>query len=904
MPMNAKTLFLIDGSSYCYRAFYALGRFTNARGMPTQAVYGFAQMLLKVLKDKQPDYICVVFDSPGPTFRHERYADYKATRQKMPEDLAVQFPYIKDLVRFMGLVQFAMDGLEADDLIATMVDRYRGRGLEIVVASGDKDLHQLIEDPLVKQWDPQKDRMITAAGVAERFGIRPDQMVDLLALMGDSSDHVPGIPGVGEKTALKLMQQWGTLDDVFQHVEEITPVSLRDKVRQNRALAMLSRELVTLRRDAPLTIDLAELKPGMFETQELAGLYQELDLKSLLASLREQSGLDQIAGSDVGNRVTRTDRVITSAKELAEIVAVLQRQERISIDLETTSANPMQAQIVGIALSWQDHQGCYIPVGHRGRGCEGQLLRESVLQTLKPLLTGDRPAKVGQNIKYEWVVLQQYGIELRGVAFDTMLASYLLDPGRHSHSLENIAAEHLAESMISYTDVTGKGKNQINFAEVEVSTAAEYACEDAEVTWRLAPLLECKLEGRGLLELFRTLELPLVTVLARMEQRGFRVDDEKLRVLAGDLGKLLDEKSTEIFRLAGESFNIQSPKQLAAILFDKLGLPVVKRTKTGPSTDIGVLETLAGEHPIVEQLLAYRTLSKLLGTYVEALPRLVHPQTGRIHTSFNQTVTATGRLSSSDPNLQNIPIRTDEGKQIRAAFVPAPGQLLLAADYSQIELRILAHFSEDQHLVAAFQEDEDIHRRTAAEMLGIPPQEVTSEMRRQAKAINFGIIYGMGPFGLARALGISNTAAKAAIERYFAHYHGVRRFIDRVIEEVRECGYCQTLAGRRRPITELQSRNRTIRQQGERLAINTKIQGTAADIIKKAMIDIDQELTDRRLKSAMLLQVHDELVFEVPPDELNSTRDLVRERMELVWPLRVPLRVDIGWGINWLEAHG
>ncbi len=901
--MVVKTMFLIDGSSYCYRAFYALGRLTNARGMPTQAVYGFAQMLLKVLKDKKPDYICVVFDSAGPTFRHERYPDYKATRQKMPEDLAVQLPYIRDLVRFFGLSQIAVDGFEADDLIATLVERYQAQGLEIVVASADKDLHQLIEDPRVNQWDPQKDRVITSKEVEERFGIRPQQMVDLLALMGDSSDHVPGIPGVGEKTAQKLMQQWGALDAVLEHVDEISPPSLRDKISRNREMAVLSRELVKLCRDVPVTTELAELIPGSPQTGELAKLYQELNFRNLLASLQEQTGHEQGRPMDTGKKAARTDRIITTLDSLAEVIAQLQGQEQFSIDLETTSTDPMLAQIVGIALSWQDHQACYIPVGHQGRSSERQLPRPNVLRALMPLLSGERPGKVGQNIKYEWVVFQQHGIELRGVRFDTMVASYLLDPGKHSHRLENIAIEHLGESMISYSDVTGKGKSQISFAAVDISAAAEYACEDAEVTWRLAPILDQKLEQRGLHDLYSTLELPLVTVLGRMEHRGIRVDDDKLGLIAGNLEKVLDQKSAEIFRLAGESFNIQSPKQLAGILFDKLGLPVVKQTKTGPSTDIAVLETLAGEHPIVEQLLAYRSLSKLLGTYVEALPRLVHAQTGRIHTSFNQTVTATGRLSSSDPNLQNIPIRSQEGKQIRAAFVAAPGHNLLAADYSQIELRIMAHFSEDEHLLAAFQEDEDIHRRTAAEMLGVPPLEVTPEMRRQAKAINFGIIYGMGPFGLARALGISNTAAKAAIERYFAHYNGVRRFIDEVIEEVKELGYCQTLAGRRRPIPELQSRNRTIRQQGERLAINTKIQGTAADIIKKAMIDIDRRMSRDGLRSAMLLQVHDELVFEVPLEELDTMQSLVRYQMEAAWPLRVPLRVDMGWGVNWLDAH-
>jgi DNA polymerase I len=901
--MENKTFYLIDGSSYFYRAFYALGRLSNARGMATQAIYGFAQMLLKVLKEKRPDYVGMIFDAPGPTFRHTMYPEYKGTRQKMPEDLAVQIPYIKELVQYHGIRQLEVDGYEADDIIATLVLRSKQQGLQMVIASADKDLHQLIEDPQVQQWDPQKDRVITSKEVAERFGIEPRRMIDLLALMGDSSDHVPGVPGVGEKTAQKLLQQWGSLDELFAHVGDLTSAPLRSKLASGRSLAYLSRDLVTLKSTVPLEIHLEEFVPGAPQIQELLRLYQDLGFKTLLAAVREQGGLGAAQAGSATQSAARVDRVITTPEALTELVAQLHEQTTFSIDLETTSTDPMQAQLVGIALSWQDHEACYVPVGHSGRHTGVQLPRQAVLQALEPLLTAPEPGKVGQNIKYEWVVFKRHGVELRGLVFDTMVASYLLDPGKRSHRLEVIAAEHLGEDMISYTDVTGKGKEQISFAAVEVSTAANYACEDAEITWRVAPILRRKLEAAHLQDLYDTLELPLIEVLARMEYRGIAVDPRQLETLALDLEKSLEQKSAEIFRMAGQEFNIQSPKQLAFILFEKLGLPVIKRTKSGPSTDVSVLEELAAEHPMVEQLLAYRSLAKLKGTYAESLPRLIHPETGRIHTSYNQTVAATGRLSSSDPNLQNIPIRSEEGQKIRAAFVASPGHVLLASDYSQIELRLLAHFSQDEHLVAAFHADEDIHRRTAAEMLGIPPHEVTPEMRRQAKTINFGIIYGMGPFGLARQLRISNSNAKAAIDRYFDHYRGVRRFIEQVIKEARQQGFSQTLAGRKRMIPELASRNRTVRQQGERLAVNATLQGTAADLIKKAMIDIERSLTQSGLRCAMLLQVHDELIFEVPLEELEEAKTLVREKMEQVWGLSVPLKVDLGWGKNWMAAH-
>jgi DNA polymerase I len=901
--MGHKTFFLIDGSSYFYRAFYAVGRLTNARGMATHAIYGFARMIFKVLREKQPDYVCVVFDAPGPTFRHEIYPDYKATRQKMPEDLVVQIPYIKDLVRYHGVTQIEMEGYEADDLIASLAEWGRKQGLEVVIASADKDLHQLIEDPEIRQWDPQKDRVITAREVMQRFGIPPTRIIDLLALMGDSSDHIPGVPGVGEKTAQKLLQEWDSLDNLFGHLDQIPQQALRTKLSQNRDLAYLSRRLVVLNKALPIPMNLDDFTTKPPEVQSLQKLYQELNFKGLLEALREQGGAGELESHAAVSESTREVWAIATPTELNGMLADLKAQDQFALALLTSSSDPMQGELAGMAFSWQSHQACVLPLRPTDPTRPDQLSPDAALAMLRPVLSQPTPAKVGHNMKHVWVGLKTHGVELCGIAFDTMVASYLLDPTRSSHQLARIADEHLGQTPPHPTAASDKGGEQLGSSRGHVKEAAQTAGADAETIWRLLPVLRRKLSEAELAGLYETLELPLIKVLARMEFRGVLVDREKLENLSLNLEKAMEQEAAHIYQLAGETFNIQSPKQLGSILFEKLGLTIVKKTKTGPSTDMDVLEVLAGEHPIAEQVLSYRSLAKLKGTYVDALPRLIHPRTGRIHTSYNQTVTATGRLSSSDPNLQNIPIRTDEGKRIRAAFIPQAGHVLLAADYSQIELRILAHLSQDSHLVAAFLEGEDIHRRTAAEMLGIAPHEVTPEMRRQAKTINFGIIYGMGPFGLARELRISNASARAAIERYFDHYAGVKEFITRVIDETRERGYSQTLLGRRRPIPELRSRNRTVRQQGERLAVNTTIQGTAADLIKKAMIEIDHTLTVEGLRTGMILQVHDELIFEAPFEELEQVKMLVREKMENAYFLSVPLRVDLGWGADWATAH-
>jgi DNA polymerase-1 len=901
---DGKTFFIIDGSSYIYRAFYAIRRLTNSKGIATQAVYGFITMLLKVVRERKPDYICVVFDAPGRNFRHDLSDVYKATRQASPEELGPQIPYIKNAVRYFGVPQMELEGYEADDLIAALTHWGLAHGLEVVVVSGDKDLHQLIRDPDVRQWDPQNDRLFTERVVRERFGVNPGQIIDYLALVGDTTDNISGVKGVGDKTASQLLQKWGSLDSIYAHLDEISPDSVRKKLAEGKQSAYLSRELVSLRPDMAVNEDLEGFAPSPPMRQEMFGLCEELEFKTILDTLKREWAEPEDrkplpAPKKPGGR---TDRVIRTHEELAEVVEIAKTKPLIAMEIETTSQDAMNADLVSIALCWDEKSAFYIPVGHRPASGV-QLTAAEALHGLAPILGGKMPAKAGHNLKFQWIVLKRYGIELEAMVFDAMLASYLLDPGGQTHALERICAEHLDETIRSYEDITGRGKGQTSFEQVDFEKALDYACCDVEVCWRVVPVLMRRLEENGLKELYESIELPLSEVLARMEFRGILVDSEKLGDLSCEFEKALDQKAALIFEMAGEEFNIQSPKQLGNILFEKLGLRVVKRTKSGPSTDTSVLEELAVEHPVVEQVLGYRTLSKLKGTYADALPKLIRKDTGRIHTSFNQAVTATGRLSSSNPNLQNIPIRSDEGRRIRRAFIAAPGYMLMSADYSQIELRVLAHYSADRSLIESFKNDEDVHRRTAAEIFGVLVADVSAEMRRQAKMINFGIAYGMSPFGLSQRLRISTRTAKAAIDRYFERYSGVRRFIDEAVRRARDLGYAETLLGRRRAIPELQSRNFTTRQLGERLAINTPIQGTAADLIKKAMIDIGVALRKEKLGAQMLLQVHDELLIEVSLAETGITEELIRRKMEDVRHLDVPLKVDIGWGRDWTEAH-
>ncbi len=886
MEKTRRSFYLIDGSSYIYRAFYAIGKLTNTKGMPTQAIYGFAQMITKVMRDKAPSHVCVVFDAPGPNFRHELFTDYKATRQKMPEDLVVQIPYIKELVRCHGLPQLEMTGYEADDLIARLARWAANEGFQVVIVSGDKDLHQLVHDPDILQWDPQKDRLFNEATVFEKLGVTPAQVRDYLALVGDSSDNVPGVKGIGEKSAKQLLQQHGTLDAIYERIDTITPASLMRKLVDGKESAYLSRDLVSFREEISLGESLEAYQPKRPLKDDLVHLYEDLSFKGLLDAIRSTMSDDPAFTSKTSAVKSLTTTVIDSAGRLQQLTGQIETVKRAALDIVGSPGGPMESHIEGIALCTAEGAAFYVPFS------EG-----APIQDVLSLLAQEGVVTIGEDLKSASMVLERNRLKLPPSLFDTMLAAYLIQPGTQSPKLDRIAAEYLDERFdLASPPTLREGSDAI-------TGSALTACSRAEALLRLEPVLRQKLEDHKLWSLFHDIEMPLVEVLAAMESRGILVEAGKLEALSIEFQKALDAETAVIYDLAKEEFNIQSPKQLAYILFEKLGLRVIKKTKTGPSTDMGVLEELALEHPVPEHILNYRSLAKLKGTYVDSLPKLVNPRTGRIHTSYNQTVTTTGRLSSSDPNLQNIPIRTEEGRKIREAFVSAPGHVLLSSDYSQIELRILAHYSGDERLREAFLSGRDVHAHTAAEMFNITPMDVTPEMRRQAKMINFGIIYGMSAFGLAQRLKITQKIAKAAIDRYFERYSGVKAHIEASIELARKCGYAETLLGRRRAIPELQSRNHAIRQQGERLAVNTPIQGTAADLIKKAMIEIHAALLESGMKTAMLLQVHDELVFETPIEELDRARELVRSKMEGVWALAVPLKVDMGWGANWATAH-
>ncbi|MDR3567917.1 MAG: DNA polymerase I [Syntrophobacteraceae bacterium] len=903
LQAERKTFFIIDGSSYIYRAFYAIRRLANSRGMATQAVYGFLTMLFKVMRERKPDYICVVFDAPGRNFRHDLSAAYKATRQSIPEELIPQIPYIKKVARYLGVPQMELEGYEADDLIATLTRWASARGVEIVVVSGDKDLHQLICDPVVRQWDPQNDRVFDERAVIERFGVSPAQIVDYLALVGDTSDNVCGVKGVGAKTASQLLQKWGSLEKIYAHLEDISPVSLRQKLLAGRQDAWGSRDLVLLRFDVAQMDELEEFAPLAPMRLDLYGLCEELEFKTLVDMLKREWSDDlaqPVAPATAGREIV--EHIVRTREELAAVVATASTKPVIAIEIETDTREAMGAGIVAVALCWEEGKAWYIPVGHSG-ACGEQMSVAEALEALAPVAGARSVRKVGHDLKFQRLVLKRHGVAPGGVSFDTMMASYLLNPGEPTHALDRVCAERLGESLCSMEDVTGRGKNLTRFSEIDFQKAVDYGCRDVETVFRLVPVLRQKLDESGLSGLYDSIELPLTEVLADMEYTGILVDAQKLEDLSLEFSKAMDQMAARIHQMAGEEFNIQSPKQLGGILFEKMGLPPLKKTKSGPSTDTSVLEELALEHPIAEQVLGYRTLSKLKGTYADALPKLVRPETGRIHTSFNQAVTSTGRLSSSNPNLQNIPIRSYEGRRIREAFIAPPGNMLLSADYSQIELRVLAHYSGDESLMESFRNDEDVHARTASEIFGADLADVTQEMRRQAKMINFGIAYGMSAFGLAKRLRISNRIAKAAIDRYFERYSGVRRFIGEAVKKALDLGYAETLLGRRRAIAELRSKNFSIRQLGERLAINTPIQGTAADLIKKAMVDLSKALRKGNSGARMLLQVHDELLFEVPVDKRESVEGLVRRAMEDVYPLDVPLRIEVGWGTNWTEAH-
>jgi len=893
MAPKENTIYLIDGSGYIHRAYHAVRHLSTTRGLPTNATFGFTNMLLKLLSDRKPEHMVMAFDAKGPTFRHEIYEAYKANRPPMPEDLAVQIPYIKQVVEGMNILSLELAGYEADDIIGTLAREAEKTGFHVVMVTGDKDFKQLVS-PGISIWDPMKDRTIDYTGLKENFGLEPPQWVDVMALAGDTSDNIPGVPGIGEKTAVSLIKTFGSLEAIFKNLDNVSRKKLRENLSTFREQAMLSRRLAAINTEVPLSVEMGSLRVSDPDAETLASLFKYLEFQRLQKRFPTKTDLSK-----------KKYRVILNDEALNGLVDELKQAGMFAVDTETTAKDPMRAEIVGLSFACRPNEAAYIPLRHRYAGVPRQLDPDHTLASLKPLLEDPKLAKVGQNIKFDWIVLKRSGIQLQGVTFDTMVASYLLNPTRRAHNLEAIAAEYLDHRMISYKEVTGGKKDDKGFEGVLIEDAVTYACEDADITLMVYEVLKPKLQEGGFDRLFKEVEIPLIPVLVDMEMSGICVERERLKAVSKDFERQLDAMEDRIYAIAGESFNIKSHKQLGRILFEKLKLPIQKKTKkkTGYSTDVEVLTTLSVEHELPALVLHYRSLSKLKSTYADALVGLIHPETHRIHTSYNQTVTATGRLSSSNPNLQNIPIRTEEGREIRAAFVPRKGWTILSADYSQIELRLLAHYSEDPILVEAFEADEDIHTRTATEVFELLPGMITPEMRRQAKVINFGIIYGMSPFGLSKELGISHKMARIYIDNYFRRYKRVKRFTEEIIEEARKAGKVTTLLGRHRWLPDISSKNRTAREFAERTAVNTPLQGTAADLIKVAMVRIHKALGEMNLNAKMLLQVHDELVFEVPPKELETVVESVTKIMEGVHELRVPLKVDIKTGQNWAIVH-
>jgi DNA polymerase-1 len=883
-------LYIIDGNSYIYRAFYAIRNLTTSSGLPTNAVFGFANMLMKVIKEKSPDMVAIAFDPKGPTRRHTEFQDYKAHRPPMPRDLVPQIPYIYQLVEAFRIPVFIQEGQEADDMIATLARKAESAGVGVTIVTGDKDLLQLV-GPNIKVYDTLKEKVYGPEDVEERFGVPPERMVEIMGLMGDASDNIPGVPGIGEKTARTLIKEHGTIEILLAHAHEITRPKLRQSLMENAHLARLSRELARLHDDVPIRVDYDALKVKEPDNPALLALLRTLEFPSLLKYVTQEPEKEK-------HYVT-----VLEEAQLQNLIRALSAAEEFCFDTETTSRDAMLAGLVGISFSLKPHEAFYLPLGHVYLDAPKQIDLEHALAVLKPVFANPAIRKIGQNMKYDLLVLGHYSVEVKGIYFDTMIASYLLNPGRPSHSLDALALEFLNYKTTTYSDVTGSGKKQIGFHEVDIKTATNYSGEDADITLRLKQLLEPGLKEQSLEKLFRDIEMPLMEVLVDMERTGVKINAGFLAELSKRLEKETAKIIKTIYELAGAEFNINSTKQLADILFVKLQLMPTKRTKTGFSTNVDVLEELAHLHPLPAEILKYRTLAKLKSTYIDALPAMINPKTGRLHTSFNQTVTATGRLSSSDPNLQNIPIRTSVGREIRKAFIAESGASLLSADYSQIELRVLAHMSADPGLIQTFIEDQDVHTRTASEIFGLPPDEITPEMRRKAKAVNFGIVYGISAFGLAQDIGVSNSEAKRYIDSYFSRYPKVREFINTTVRDARINGYVMTLFGRRRFIPELSSSAVAVRNFGERTAVNTPIQGSAADLIKLAMIHIQRRLYREQLRSKMILQVHDELVFEVPDDEIELMKKLVQYEMEGVVTLAVPVRVDIGVGKNWDEAH-
>ncbi len=888
-------LVLVDGSSYLFRAFHAIRQLSNSKGEPTNAIYGVINMIRKLMADYRPERMAVVFDAKGKTFRNELYPEYKAHRPPMPEELARQIEPIHRIIRAMGIPLLVVEGVEADDVIGTLCTQASERGIDTLVSTGDKDMAQLVDEH-VTLIDTMKDTLMTPETVEEKFGIPPRLIVDYLALVGDVSDNIPGVPKCGPKTAVKWLREYGSLDGVIAHADEIKG-KIGENLRASLDLLPLSRQLATIKRDVPLEVGPEDLQLGEPDVETLRQLFRTYEFKSWLAQL-DDGETPKEAGGDY--------ETILTEEALERWIEALEGAGLFALDTETTSLDYMQAEIVGLSFAIEPGRAAYLPLAHRYEGAPEQLDRKATLERLRPLLEGHHHKKVGQHIKYDMNVLANHGIALEGIAFDTMLESYVLDSTASRHDMDSLALAYLDRETTSYEAIAGKGARQRRFDEIEIEKAAPYAAEDADVTLQLHRTLWPKLEAQERLkQVFLEIELPLVPVLSRMERTGVLVDAAMLEEQSRELARRMEEIEQRAFEVAGEPFNLGSPKQIQQLLFEKQGLPVRRKTPKGqPSTAESVLQELADEGFELPQLiLEHRALAKLKSTYTDKLPTQIDPRTGRVHTSYHQAVAATGRLSSSDPNLQNIPIRSEEGRRIRQAFVAPPGHRIVAADYSQIELRIMAHLSGDEGLLQAFREGRDIHTATAAEIFAIDPEQVNADQRRSAKAINFGLIYGMSAFGLARQLGIGREEAQAYVDRYFERYPGVKAFMDAMRAQAHERGYVETLFGRRLHLPEIESRNAQRRQYAERAAINAPMQGTAADIIKRAMIATDAWLRESGAGARMIMQVHDELVFEVEEGALDDCRREIERLMSGAAELAVPLVVEIGVGSNWDEAH-
>ncbi len=887
--MPSPELYLIDGSAYIYRAYHAIRPLSTSRGLPTHAVFGFLSILRRLLRERSPEYLAVAFDTRGPVFRHRLYDQYKANRPPMPEDLAVQIPYIRESVAAHRILVLEHDDQEADDLIASVTARMTGQGRRVVVVSGDKDLLQLVSAD-VTLWDPMNDRVMDEAAVAEKYGLPPGQLLDYFALTGDSSDNIPGVPGIGPKSAQKLIGAYHTLENLYQAAPEMKPGKAVRQLLDHREQAFLSRDLVRLNHSAEVPAEIERYRVQEPDIDRLRTLYTELEFHSLLKEDLPAPRID-----------TSRFHLVHDTAGLDRLAERLEGIDLVAVDTETDSLDTLSAHLVGVSLCVGDGEAWYLPCGHRdaqGALQPGQLRLDDLVRTLRPVLTDGRSTKIGHNLKFDLAVLaapHNGGLELAGPLYDTMVGAWLIDPDRRTYKLDDLCKE-AGLRMTSFAEVTGGDKRADAFARVGLEAAGDYSCEDVYGALQLYRQQVEQLAATGLDRLLAEVEGPLIPVLAAMETAGILVDSDQLARLSIEFGQRLQTFEEEIFRVAGEPFNINSPRQLGEILFEKLQLPRGRKTKTGWSTDVQVLESLSLTHELPALVLQYRNLAKLKSTYVDRLASLRNPHTGRVHTSFNQCGTATGRLSSSNPNLQNIPIRTEEGRRIRSTFIAAEGCTLLAADYSQIDLRVLAHYSEDRELTAAFHAGQDIHRRTAAEIFFVSPELVTAEMRRVAKTINFGIIYGMSSFGLSTQLHISRKEAQTFIDRYLAHFSGIKEFMESVVGQARTDGFVTTLLGRRRYLADINSTNRVRREMAERTAINTPIQGTAADIIKLAMLHVHRELRARGLQTRMLLQIHDELVFEVPLAELETVSGLVRTHMEAAMALRVPLVANLQHG--------